>query len=73
MTFSIMTLGIIIFSLMTLSTMTFSIIVILKIMTLGISIKCHYADYHNAKCRVLFVVILGVIMLKALMECRGAN
>ncbi len=28
---------------------------------------CHYAELHNAECRVLFIVMLNVIMLSVIM------
>ncbi len=45
----------------TFSTKTFSIVDL--IVTLSISIKLHYAQCHNPKCRVAPIVMLNVILL----------
>jgi hypothetical protein len=36
-------------------------------MTLSITTLCHYAEYHCAECRDLFIVMLNVIMLSVVM------
>jgi hypothetical protein len=42
----------------------------LSIKTHGITtpyIECQYDEFHNAECRILFIVILNVIMLSVVM------
>jgi hypothetical protein len=36
-------------------------------MTLGISMKCRYAECHYAESHVIFIVMLNVIMLSVVM------
>jgi hypothetical protein len=38
----------------------------LSIMTFSIAMLCYYADYHNAFCRILFIVMLNIVRLRVI-------